>query len=256
MSGHEQSSSEANERSKRASRSVGVYFVVAPAALGRSPCRRWNTSPTRRCWRCARRGRGGALAAAARRLAAPWQVDIVAAYTTVAVFVDLETVRLADARAVLERIDPAEQGNAAARLHRIPCCYALESDLDRVARYTSLSVDEVIRLHAATEYIVYAIGFCPGFPYLGYLPDAAMCGAAAGGAADAGRTGQRRPDRAADRHLPEARPGGWNLVGRTPLVLVDVADDYFPLRTGDRVRFDPIDEATFHHLAGRRLAGG
>jgi inhibitor of KinA len=52
---------------------------------------------------------------------------------------------------------------------------------------------------------------------------------------------------------PEAKPGGWNLVGRTPLVLVDVAEGYFPLRTGDRVRFVPIDEAEFQRLLGRRL---
>ena len=51
----------------------------------------------------------------------------------------------------------------------------------------------------------------------------------------------------------EARPGGWNIIGRTPLTLVDVADGYFPLRTGERVRFEPIDEARYHALLGRRL---
>jgi inhibitor of KinA len=49
------------------------------------------------------------------------------------------------------------------------------------------------------------------------------------------------------------RPGGWNLVGRTPLVLVDVADGYFPIRTGDRVRFRRIDEAEYRQLDGERL---
>ena len=52
---------------------------------------------------------------------------------------------------------------------------------------------------------------------------------------------------------PQARPGGWNLIGRTPLTLVDVAEGYFPLRTGDRVRFEPIDAAEFHRLSGKRL---
>ena len=52
---------------------------------------------------------------------------------------------------------------------------------------------------------------------------------------------------------PEARPGGWNLIGRTPLRLVDVADGYFPLHTGDRVRFRRIDERTFRDLLGERL---
>jgi inhibitor of KinA len=52
----------------------------------------------------------------------------------------------------------------------------------------------------------------------------------------------------------EQRPGGWNLVGRTPLCLVDVEDGYFPLRTGDRVRFVRVDEAEFRRLSGARLA--
>jgi inhibitor of KinA len=51
----------------------------------------------------------------------------------------------------------------------------------------------------------------------------------------------------------EVRPGGWNLIGRTPLQLVDVADGFFPLRTGDRVRFARIDEAEFQRLRGQRL---
>jgi inhibitor of KinA len=52
---------------------------------------------------------------------------------------------------------------------------------------------------------------------------------------------------------PEARPGGWNLIGQTPLVLVDVAAGYFPLRAGDRVRFVHIDEATYRQREGERL---
>jgi inhibitor of KinA len=50
------------------------------------------------------------------------------------------------------------------------------------------------------------------------------------------------------------RPGGWNLIGRTPLVVVDVADGFFPLRVGDAVRFERIDEAEFRRREGERLA--
>jgi len=52
----------------------------------------------------------------------------------------------------------------------------------------------------------------------------------------------------------EARPGGWNIIGRTPLELVNVADGYFPLRTGDRVQFKRIGKAEFRKLQGSRLA--
>jgi inhibitor of KinA len=52
---------------------------------------------------------------------------------------------------------------------------------------------------------------------------------------------------------PLARPGGWNIIGRTPLELVNVEDDYFPLQVGDQVSFQRIDEAEFNKLKGNRL---
>ena len=126
----------------------------------------------------------------------------------------------------------------------------------RVAAEKGLSADEVIRLHAATEYTVYAIGFCPGFPYLGYLP-AALAGVPRLAAprlrvesGSVGLTGRQTGI------YPLPRPGGWNLIGRTPLVIVDVAAGFFPLRVGDRVRFERIDEARFRELAGERLQPG
>ena len=139
------------------------------------------------------------------------------------------------------------------RLHEIPCCYELQLDLPRIAAATGLTEEEVIELHSATKYTVYAIGFCPGFPYLGYLP-ATLCGVPRLHAprlrvepGSVGLTGRQTGI------YTEARPGGWNIIGRTPLELVCVADGYFPLRTGDRVRFVRIDEAAFHRLLGQRL---
>lgn len=195
------------------------------------------------------------FAAWARRDPAPWGIDVVQAYTSVAVYYDLGSVGF---DAVCERL--ARFGGAAdevtagrATLHVIPCCYELQLDLARVAQRTGLSADDVIRLHAEREYTVYAIGFCPGFPYLGYLPrelggvprlEAPRLRVEAG---SVGLTGRQTGI------YTEPRPGGWNLVGRTPLELVHVADAYFPLRTGDRVRFRRIDEAEFSRLRGERL---
>jgi inhibitor of KinA len=196
------------------------------------------------------------LAAAVRRAAPPWLADVVQAYTAVAVHFDPDQTRFAAVAETLRRLlaePPPASGGDEGRLHLIPCCYALQLDLDRVARHAGLPPEEVIRLHSGTEYTVYAIGFSPGFPYLGYLPPA-LCGAprleaprlrVPAGAV--GLTGRQTGI------YPEERPGGWNLIGRTPLRLVDVADGYFPLRTGDRARFVPIDEAEFRRLLGRRL---
>src|SRR5262249_48936534 len=117
------------------------------------------------------------------------------------------------------RGDPPPPG----RRHVIPCCYGLHLDLERVAAHCGLPAEEVIRLHAATAYTVYAIGFCPGFPYLGSLP-AALAGVPRLATprlhvepGSVGLTGRQTGI------YVEARPGGWNLVGRTPLLLVDVA---------------------------------
>jgi inhibitor of KinA len=189
-----------------------------------------------------------------RAAAPPWLLDAVQAYTSVAVFHDPALARLADVLAWLREL-PAEGGAGAAEgaVHRIPCCYELGPDLARVAAHTGLSADEVVRLHAGAEYTVYAIGFCPGFPYLGYLP-APLCGVPRLDSprlrvepGSVGLTGRQTGI------YTEARPGGWSLIGRVPLALVDVADGYFPLRTGDRVRFERIDEAEFARLQGQRL---
>jgi inhibitor of KinA len=192
-------------------------------------------------------------AAAARRAAAPWLVDVVQAYTSVAVFFDLDRTSFGAVAEALRGLDAAAVAPAENRRYRIPCCYELQLDLNRVTEYTGLPAAEVIRLHAATEYTVYAIGFCPGFPYLGYLP-AALSGVprleeprVRVESGSVGLTGRQTGI------YTEARPGGWNLVGRTPLELVNVSDGYFPLRVGDRVRFEPIDEAEFRRLCGQRL---
>jgi inhibitor of KinA len=193
------------------------------------------------------------FAAAVRAAADPWLVDVVQAYASVAVFFDPALTRFAAVADRLRTLDAPALPTAAGRLHVLPCCYERQLDLARVAELTGLTPDEVIRLHAATEYTVYAIGFCPGFPYLGYLPSE-LCGVPRLAAprlrvepGSVGLTGRQTG------LYPLARPGGWNLIGRTPLELVDLADGYFPLRVGDRVRFARIDDAEFGRLLGQRL---
>ena len=125
-------------------------------------------------------------------------------------------------------------------------------DLAEVVMATNLPPAQVIDRHADREYLVYCVGFAPGFTYCGELPpELAVARKAsprrsvpAGSVAIAGRqTGIYAVE----------SPGGWNLIGQTPLQLVDVADGYFPLRTGDRVRFVPIDDSTFRQRQGERL---
>lgn len=194
-------------------------------------------------------------AAALRQLEPPWLVDVVQAYRRVAVHFDLEQTSLTAVTRMLDDLAQSGLPDVAAetRHHEIPCCYELQSDLQHVAEATGLTAEEVIRQHTSIEYTVYAIGFCPGFPYLGYLPSP-LCGvprlAAPRVRVEAGSVGLTGRQTGI---YTEPRPGGWNIIGRTPLELVCVRDGYFPLRTGDRVRFVPIDEAAFRRLQGQRL---
>jgi len=192
------------------------------------------------------------FAAAVRATGLAWLVDVVPAYATVGVFFDPEQVGLAAVREALARVRPATVP-VIGRTHVIPCCYDLQLDLDRVAERTGLPADEIIAKHASGEYSVYAIGFCPGFPYLGYLPPELVGVPRLPSPrlrvepGSVGLTGRQTG------LYPLARPGGWNLIGRTPLTLVDVAAGYFPLRVGDRVRFQRIDRREYERLMGERL---
>jgi inhibitor of KinA len=127
-------------------------------------------------------------------------------------------------------------------------------DIDFVARHNRVSVEEVIRLHISGDYLVYMIGFTPGFPYLGGLPDQIATPrlqvprtvVPAGSVGIAGnQTGV----------YPVESPGGWQLIGRTPLKLYDPArENPVLLEPGDSVRFERIDEAKFRELIRQQTA--
>ena len=134
-----------------------------------------------------------------------------------------------------------------ATLWRVPVCYEGEfaPDLAEVARLTELTPREVVGLHSAVRYHVYMLGFLPGFPYLGDLPP------------------QLALPRRADPRVrvpagsvsiattltaiyPDESPGGWHLIGATPIRLFDPERPRPALLApGDIVRFEPIDPASF-----------
>ena len=137
------------------------------------------------------------------------------------------------------------------RLVEVPVCYGgdLGPDLGAVARHCGLAEDEVIARHAAAEYLVHFLGFSPGFPYLGGMDpaletprlDSPRKSVAAGSVAIGGnQTGI----------YPLASPGGWRIIGRTPLRLFDPGRRPPELlRMGDSVRFRAIGASEFAGLA-------
>ncbi|HEX8202321.1 MAG TPA: allophanate hydrolase subunit 1, partial [Isosphaeraceae bacterium] len=170
----------------------------------------------------------------------PGVVDVAPAYRSVAVFADPDRVELEELEARLRSvaIEAADRG-AGARI-MIPVRYDGE-DLPEVAARLGLTPDEVVAAHSGRDYQVYAIGFLPGFPYAGYLPeslrglprrDVPRVRVPAGAVAIVGRQ---------TAVYPEESPGGWHLIGRTPLRIVDLERGHFPIRAGDTLRFMPID---------------
>jgi inhibitor of KinA len=132
----------------------------------------------------------------------------------------------------------------------IPVCYDLEfaADLEDVARYAQISTKEVVDLHTGAEYRVACIGFVPGFPFLAGLVKTLATprratprkeippGSVGIGGAQTGI-------------YPLRSPGGWNLIGRTPLKLFDpIKNPPALLRAGDRVRFRAITRQEFESL--------
>lgn len=127
------------------------------------------------------------------------------------------------------------------RRWKIPVCYdgSFAQDLELVGEYTGLGSDEIVRQHSSQTYRVYMIGFLPGFPYLGILPDALI-------------TPRRKSPRLrvpagsvgiAQRQTgiyPSEAPGGWQIIGRTPIPMFNRDDQTFLLQAGDEVCFDPI----------------
>src|SRR5207245_1057192 len=132
----------------------------------------------------------------------------------------------------------------------IPVCYGGEygPDLSDVAAMHGMTPEQAIELHASAEYLVYFLGFVPGFAYLGELPEALVTPrlavprrrVPAGSVGIAGnQTGV----------YPFSTPGGWRLIGRTPVAMFrDEREGLSLLAIGDRVRFAPISEERFGAL--------
>jgi inhibitor of KinA len=187
--------------------------------------------------------------------------DVVAAIATVTVYFEADSAAQRSARrdALSEQLLAAlaRAGKArAAREHapvEIPVCYDADfgPDLDDVAKATGLTRDDVVRLHVESAHRVLMIGFTPGFPYIGGLDErlAVPRRATPRARVDAGSVAIAAGQTAV---YPSATPGGWNLIGRTPLRLFDPAlDPPSLLLAGDRVRFVPISAAEFEELASR-----
>lgn len=209
-----------------------------------------DTLPTRLC----------RLAQSIRDKEFPWLVDLVSSYTTMLVIYDPLSV---DYRAVIARLRaiidaemsaPGPDQNIVGDLVELPVYYSDESgpDLAELAADTGLDAEEVIRRHTALEYRVHALGFAPGFAFMGEVdPSIARPRKQTPRTrVPAGSVGIANRQTAV---YPQASPGGWQIIGRCPTPLFD-PQTLSLLKVGDRVRFRAINRDDFL-AAGGQLTG-
>ncbi len=197
-------------------------------------------------------------AALIRQRLGSYLIDMVPSYASIFMSIDLSR---SDIRAFCEQLNAALQDLDSAGLERpqaveavhIGVCYDAEvaPDMDEVMQLTGLSRDEVVQLHCREPYRVYAIGFSPGFCFMGNT-DARL------------RVPRKATPRTrvpagsvalADQQTavyPCVSPGGWQLVGRTAVDMLSLCQrDSSPLQVGSRVRFEPVSLADFVQAGGR-----
>ena len=184
----------------------------------------------------------------------PALVDLVPSYTTLMVHYDLTALTPAQARALIDQaltdLQPQAQGSG--QCHVLPVWYDLSvgPELTLLSQRSGLAVEEVIRRHSAHEYQVFALGFAPGFAFMGLVDEVLATPRlnTPRKRVAAGSVGIAERQTAA---YPVVSPGGWNLIGRTPAKLFDrERDGYSLMQPGDTVRFAPVSHAEFVNLGG------
>lgn len=181
-------------------------------------------------------------------------IDLVPSYTTLLVHYDVVRLSQREAR---QWIDEALRGLKPAstetgREHRIPVWYddSVGPELTRIAERLGVDTDEIVRRHAGRDYCAFALGFSPGYAFMGMVEEALATPrlktprqkVAAGSVGIAERQTAIYSMRS---------PGGWNILGRTAVELFDRERDEISLfRPGDRVRFEPISREAFIEQGG------
>lgn len=183
-------------------------------------------------------------------------LEVLPTYCSVSIYFDeaicqISLLKDLAQKALQKSEEEKTESTDSARTITIPVCYEDQEfapDLEKVALHAKLSKEEVIKLHSSSDYLIYMMGFLPGFPYLGGMnpqletprletPRTKIpAGSVAIGGAQTGL-------------YPVESPGGWNIIGRTPLRLFDVKrKPFFLYEAGDKIHFLPITREEFENF--------
>jgi KipI family sensor histidine kinase inhibitor len=199
-----------------------------------------------------------ALGVALDRERVPGIVDLVPTYRSLLVYYDPMQLRLPELKdRILNLAHVEEAALPAPRVLHIPTRYGGDHgpDMDFVSRHTGLSADEVAAIHASTDYLVYMMGFNTGFPYLG-----GMSAQIAAPRLETPRTvvpaGSVAIAQQQTGIYPVESPGGWRLIGRSPVRLFDPRrEPPVAVEAGDYLRFVPIDDAQYRDIEAQVTSG-
>jgi len=175
-------------------------------------------------------------------------VELVPTYRSLLVQYDVELSTVDDMTAFLDGLigsaGPADdkKDDGPRRIYELPVAYGAElgEDLDDVAKHAGMTADEVIAIHSGTDYRVFMLGFAPGFPYLGGMDERIATPRLASPRVrvPAGSVGIAESQTGV---YPMASPGGWRLIGNTPVSLFDpTSDPPVPFLPGSFIRFVPV----------------
>jgi len=184
----------------------------------------------------------------------PAIIEIVSSYRAIMLTIDINQTDLMQITSEL-KLDvlnqtKLEDASTQSKIVHIPVLYGGEygQDIYEVANHNNISIKDVERIHTETAYLIYMIGFMPGFPFLGGL-DSRL------------HTPRRKEPRTkieagsvgiANNQTglyPKASPGGWQIIGRTPIKVFDIQRKPMCLyEAGNAIKFYAIEEETYHHI--------
>ncbi|WIO73406.1 5-oxoprolinase subunit PxpB [Porticoccaceae bacterium LTM1] len=185
-------------------------------------------------------------------------VDLVPSFTSLTVYYDVSHIDYSQLRhslqAIVSELLQGELPESESRYLELPVYYGekVAEDMARVCELTGMTAEQVVELHSQCELRVYALGFRPGFGFMGSLPEALKVPRL--------DTPRKKVPKGAvaitetqTAVYPDVSPGGWNIIGRCPLEMFDRSgpEPAALLQVGDRVKFVPVDRDEFIRLGGQ-----